>query len=477
MAELQSYTFTEFKGGVSDNTDRGVRGSFKHGENIDCRGEHSGLQPNRRTDSIHQTNDLVLFGVPTENGDWYGFGETGIIYRRTPGGTLSEKYDEEEKILGAAEYTHNDGNGNYVPHLIWATRTTLKEIKTSNASGFRSSDIVTIGTFRRGLANQWHTMAEALGRLIICDSNYLAVLDYEGVFNNSALDFLRGLRTRSLQEQDNLVIIGAQEAEQSKRGFLFTWDGRADSWITKKATGAKGVHGLNIMDTGTLVQTGDNLAYWDTVNWLPLKKLPGGGTILPGAQETDDGISLFGVNDNTRGDNGIWGYGKRDAGSTRALNLEYSIGTDTIGSISYHGDELLFSRRENLTFEIYKISTKYAQLNWESLETDAGAPFMDKAWKMIKVVNEPLGSGDTIRIWTKTNQETDWQSTAIESDDDDRQTVYQGSGKTSQVFLIDQGEGQGERIEVRVLAVTASSNTVPINIKSISLYYLPISIH
>ena len=487
MAELQSYTITEFKGGVSNNTDRGVRGSFKRGRNIDCRGEHSGLQANPKLQEINATNDLVLFGVPTESGDWYGFGETGKIYRRTPGGSLSQKHDEDENILGAAEYTHKDSNNNYVPHLVWATRTHLKEIKTSNASGFRSGDIVTIGTFRRGLANQWHTMKEALGRLMICDSNYIAVLDYEGAFNNSALDFLRGLRTRVIEEQDNLVIIGAQEAEQSKRGFLFTWNGRADSWITKKQTGAKGVHGLNIMDTGTLVQTGNNLAYWDTVNWVPLKKLPGGGTVLPGAQETDDGISLFGVNDNTEGDNGIWGYGKRDGESVRALNLEYAsedlmLNDTKIGSISYHGDKLLVSYQghvgNNLTnYKIAHIITDYATLIWESLETDADLPFMDKAWKQIKIVNERLGSSDYIEVWTKASTDTDWKQAIIDDDTDGQTTRYTGSGKTSQVFLIANGTGQGERIEVRVLSRTGASSSKPVNIKSVSLYYLPITIY
>ena len=65
-------------------------------------------------------------------------------------------------------------------------------------------------------------MAEGLGVLLMCDSDFVAMLDYEGAFNNASLDLPGGIYSRDLREFGDLVVIGAAEKERQKKGYMFT---------------------------------------------------------------------------------------------------------------------------------------------------------------------------------------------------------------------------------------------------------------
>lgn len=79
MAELQSYTINNFNGGISDLSNKGVRGAFRFGYGINLRNTSSALTCNQalKKDSASVVTDLIQFGVAATDGNWYGFGDTG----------------------------------------------------------------------------------------------------------------------------------------------------------------------------------------------------------------------------------------------------------------------------------------------------------------------------------------------------------------------------------------------------------------
>ena len=477
MADLQSYTIKDFNGGLSDLSNKGVRGSFRFGYGIDLRNTSASLSCNQalKKDSGTTVTDLIQFGVPATDGSWYGFGDTGNIYKRTSGGGWSLLYtDPDGQILGASEFIHNDGAGNYVSHLVWATQTKLKKVETS--VGFGSPTTVT--TFLKGNAGEWHTMITALGVLVACDSDYLCILDYEGAVNTSALQFPGGIYSKDLLENANRLIIGATQKEQQRRGYVFTWDRLADSWITKKDLQAQGLNSMNFLEGGILLQAGEELKYWDSANLIPLKQLPGGGTTLPGAQSEYQAIAHFGVYGGTK--NGIYGYGRRDKNSPYALNLEYIMShgrytnaSDKIGCVSNHQGTLLASWYDSVAgtygVDIIDQDNKAVAL-YQSLEIDANSPYMQKRWSQIKVVCRPLPAGTSISMKAKTINDDDW----VQCKADDQSTAMSTTGQKVGIFNI-AGAGSGEIIEVEVL-VTPNGNATP-EVISLNVLNNPLTIY
>lgn len=473
MADLQSFTIDQFNGGISDLSNRGVKGSFKFGFGLNLRSTSAALTCNQalKKDSGSTVTDLILFGVSGSDGNFYGFGDTGKIYKRTSGGTWTlEATDPDGKVWGATEFEHNNGSGSYVPHMVWATQTKLKKVVLS--AGFGS--IATVGTLFKGESGQWHTMITALGVLLYCDSDRLGILDYEAAFNNNALQLPGGIYAKALIDSADIVIIGASEKEKQRRGFLFTWDKIQDSWITKKDIQAQGVNSLNFLESGLLVQGGQELKYWDTVNLLPLKQVPGGGQSYPGAQSNYNGIAHFGIYGGTK--NGVYGYGRRDKNSPIALNLEYLItpvaskatlalkeaaiasGNYEIGMVHNHQGTLLVSWKDNsggspvYGVDIIDTANK-ATAVYESLEFDAGSPYADKRFSPIKIVTKPLPANTSVEVYYRTNNAADW----VQAKTDRKSTSMTGTGKTKEIFSIG---GSGEIYEVKIV-LNPSGNTAP----------------
>lgn len=475
MADLQSYTINNFNGGISDLSNKGVRGAFKFGRGINLRNLSSALSCNQalKKDSGTTVTDLIRFGVSATTGDWYGFGDTGKIYKRNTGGAWSLVYtDPDGAILGAQEYIHNDGAGNYVSHIVWATQTKIKKIKTS--VGFGSPTTVT--TFQVGSAGEWHTMLEALGVLFICDADYLALLDYEGAVNKTALQLPGGIYSKALIDNSNIIIIGATEKERARRGFLFTWDKLADSWLSKKDMQSQGVNSLNFLEGGIMVQTGEELKYWDTANLLPLKQLPAGSETLPGAQAEYQSISHFGIQGGNQ--NGVYGYGRRDKNSPFALNLEYipshgnfTTSTNKIGCVSNHQGTLLVSWYDGTNYGVDIIDEENkAVAVYQSLEIDANSPYADKRWSQIKVVTRPLPAETSIGVRAKTINDDDWQTCKTDS----QATLMNTAGQKKAIFNV-AGAGVGEIIEVE-LTLTPSGNATP-EVISLNNYYTQLGIY
>ena len=119
------YKINSYRGALSDYEDKGIAGSFKFGTDIDVRKEKDTLSATQAlVDETGVTfTDLVRFIVEASDGNSYGFGKAGKIYKRTSGGTWSLVYtDSDGEIKGAEEWFHRNGKA----YLYWATATKLK---------------------------------------------------------------------------------------------------------------------------------------------------------------------------------------------------------------------------------------------------------------------------------------------------------------------------------------------------------------
>jgi hypothetical protein len=131
------FEIKSFKGGKSDYEDRGIFGSFKRGKNLDVRGLNDVLTCNQAlvadgtgasgADTI--VTDLINFWVNASDGNTYGFGDSGKIYKRTSSAVWSVVYtDSDGEITGAYEWFSPTTS-----YLYWTTSTKLhRHIITGN---------------------------------------------------------------------------------------------------------------------------------------------------------------------------------------------------------------------------------------------------------------------------------------------------------------------------------------------------------
>src|SRR3990167_6471791 len=109
------YVIKSFRGGISDENDKGIPGSFKHAHSLDIHGRNDVLACGSSCVTANESliTDLVQFFVPSADGSTYAFGSTGSIYARTgdvgDGAWNFAFNDENGAIKGASEFQGSDG--------------------------------------------------------------------------------------------------------------------------------------------------------------------------------------------------------------------------------------------------------------------------------------------------------------------------------------------------------------------------------
>src|SRR3989338_7643828 len=476
--ELNAYKIRGFKGGIADDAYKGVLGSFRFGYGLNIRSENDTLKCNQalKKDSGSVVTDLILFFVTAVNGNLYGFGNTGKIYRRNGSdGVWSLVYTYPDgAITGAAEYTNWNGS-NYVPFLYSATETKLKRIPLS---GDWSTDVSTFANLNGDPG--WHTMTMAVGVLMICDGQYLALVDYEGNFNDKALDIVPGNRTKCLLPQDAMAIIGSTRGPKIEEGWLWTWDKIKPSWIVRRMIAEKGINSL-IQSEFIIAQAGisGSLYYWDTANLVPLKKLPGGGWVEPGAVANFKGLPLLGVTGSNKC--GVYSYGRLNKNDPYALNLEYipshgKFENVLIGALTMYEDRIYCSWKDGTTFgtDVLDPDNK-AEARYEGLVFDGGESFTQKGFRQIKVVTKPLPRDCSIEVFFKVNQQVDWQKATMQ----DGSELFDHEGRSKAIFSIETGgneddPGSGEEYEL-AMNLHPNGNDTP-EIISATTYFEPLGV-
>jgi len=408
MAE-ESYTIRSVEGGISDRNSKGIPGSFKFGYGLDIHGRDDVLKCGQALvkESAAIVTDLIRFIIPCSDGNAYGFGDTGKIYKRK-GTTWTLQYtDANGEIKGAYEW-----NG----YLWWACDTEISRILVSEADdGTWNADVD--HDWDVGLtAADWHTMLIASGALMICNDKFLALIDYAGpTFAAEALNLYPGNVAKCLDEDGIDVIIGTTDAGNAEKGYLQTWRTSALNWIKKKKFASKGVNAL-ITTELMLAQCGiDGEVYFsDMVNKVPVFSFPGGGSAMPGGVSDKNGLAMFGISGNSSDKCGIYSYGRRRKNAYSALNLSYvgshgKITGITYGAVQMVDGTLLVAWKDSTTYGVDALSTSVkANGVYESLEWDRKLPMTKKMFKQTKMVMKPLPAGCSIVFKYKINGETSW---------------------------------------------------------------------
>lgn len=469
---MSSYLLKQYNGGQSDFEDRGVAGSFKIGESLNIRKEEDTLSCQQALITLGSGTivDLIRWLVPSTDGNCYGFGSLGKIYKITSAGVVSVVYtDADGAITGAKEfYQQNDKT-----YLFWTTATKLhsKELPGNGAWSDVDADIVVGSTHytypKSNLTSAtWHTMTDALGELMIANKSLLAQLGYDGSYTTEVLNVFKNNYIKTVIERGTAVIVGAPSNDNSPQNTLFAWYGLSNSWDDKKSLKG-GVINAMIDTDMPLCQVGTNggIAYSDMNNVLPITSIRGGGYCNPGGVTNDDGLALFGIYGNSANRNGIYGYGKKVLNLPVALNMEYSVGAcDEIGAIAKVSTDIMVSYKIGSNYYLAKVDTAakatayYYSLDLKPPKRLNYVP----TWNHITLNTKALPSGCKIEVYFKKNKTGDFIQAKMEGNITQFNTV----DGTEAIFLL----GHQAKIGEVKIKLTPSANTTP-EIESIEIFF------
>lgn len=436
---MLSYLIKSFRGGFSDETDKGIEGSYKYGHGLDIHkradtltaeqamatilGESSGVF----ADGVGvygvlgttQTG-IMQFMVPASNGTTYCFGSTGSIFSRSGDGIWTFAYnDENGAIKGAAEWKLSSG----VNYLFWATNTSVArkelggaEITADSGTG-RWTDVS--ADYKTTLEPaEWHTMENVAGQINIVNGNYLATIDYSGSFNAQALNIIPGNIIQCIEERDDYVILGSKRKDQSEKGHIWSWLTTALNYVQKKKIPVKGVNAL-IYSELPLCQGGNNgeLFLSDFVNATPLAELPdGSGQVNPGGVTIDNDLAAFGFYGTDYP--GIWRYGRRMKNRPQAFDYGYRLvktiagsSISTIAAVAMIDGTMLASwgTTDGSTSE-YGVdavsSTTKVTAVYEALEFTNNSPHTTKYFDSVKLTLAPMPASTSVAVKYKVNKAT-----------------------------------------------------------------------
>ena len=395
--------------------------------------------------------DLVLFWVKASDGNTYGFGNAGNIYRRYSDGFTRLVYtDPDGPIKGAVEKPSSTGT----TYLQWANDVKVKR-KLLPGSGIWT-DVETVAQNLTG--SDWHTMKQVGGANYIANGSKLALVGYDDSFTNEALDLVPGNIAKTLVERNGRAVIGTY-----KPGFP-----------------NRGVNGA--IDTEyPLVQIGTDgeLFFADFTNSMPVRRFPGGGRVNPGgvANEVDQveifdwesnslswvdkqsmgNMALWGVFDTTDSTTytGVYSLGRKNKDQPFTLNLEYALDVDEIGAVATVEGVTIISYRDGTDFGVKAVDPDTKAVGtWEGLEfrPPIKRPISNTIFKYVEVFCEPLPAGTTIKFYYKKNHGS-WTQASL-ADGSDAFTVTNG---TQAVFRL--GE-EMDIFEPRIIA-TPYQNITP----------------
>jgi len=420
---MRPHEINSFRGGVSDENDKGVVGSFKHGEALDIHAQDDALTARQALTTVFGASNTTQAGVfnffvNAIDGSTYAFGSTGSIYARSGGGVWNNVYnDENGAILGAAEWQLSDG----VNYMFWATATSVarKTMPGTTTAPDSAQGLWADATqdWRATLdAADWHTMRPASGSLLIANNEYIAEIGYGGVFNNTALDIRPGNVIKTLEERDDYAIMGTGRKDKSEEGHIFSWISSATSWVQKKRIPIKGINTL--INTEFLIAQGGSdgeLFFTDFVNATPLHGIPGGGQANPGGAAIEDDIAMFGIYGGTYP--GIWSYGRKRKNRPYALNYPYlmvpALAGSTISTISAvtvaDGTLLASWGTTDGSTSDYGVdavdSSSKATAKYEGLEFSV-SPHLKKKFNTVKLILDPMVSGTSVSVRFKKDHKT-----------------------------------------------------------------------
>lgn len=411
-------------------------------------------------------SDLIMFFVKASDGNTYGAGSTGKIYKRNPDGFWKRVYDAKAPIRGFEEKPSAGGK----VYLEWATRQELHRKELPGNTDW--NDVDAPGTVqgdefpKTNLQDvPWHTMRQVAGDVLIANGPYLAMSAYDDSYTNQALDLIPGNLAKTLVERNGHAVIGTYRPADPNKGV----NGAVDAEIP-------------------LIQVGDDgeLFYADFSNSICMKRFPGGGKVYPGGMvnkisqinvfdwQTDalswidkqeiGNMALMGVFGAESGKGGIYTFGRKYRNQPLTLNLEYQYDADEIGAVVDVDGITLFSYRNGSEYGVLAVdqNTKATGV-YEGLDLKAPVkkPIALTEWKTAELLMKPLPNGAKVEFWYKTDKvdsdavgNEDGFTKATLADSDATQYTHAGGKKAN--FKI---AASGEIFEPRVKVIPVGNDT------------------
>lgn len=458
---LSIYTIKSWRGGISDEEDKGIIGSFKFGKNCDIHKRRDSLscQQAMKKESGTIVTDLILFILPASDGNSYHFGDSGKIYKRTPAGVWSLVYtDPNGKIRGAEEWRG---------YIYWATATRLGRKPIPGAADWADANPAWQTTLDDV---DWHTMVVGAGRqgdLFICNNDKLAMVDFAGVFTTEAVKIIPNNIIKCLVSNDEDIIFGSVKKDNAEEGYLWAWNTLLMAWRKRKRIPTKGINALLISEI-MIAQAGLNgeIFFSDLVHQLPITSFPGGGYVNPGGVTTKGNLAMFGVYGSDKC--GIYSYGRVAKNRVFALNLDYVLSMNKlsgieIGAVKMVGKDLLASWKDGTTYGVDVVDTaNKANTIYEGLDFDGGRPFIKKIFSTIKLTMLPLPAGCSVKAKFRIDKKSDWVYAKLGNGSE----IFNTTGETEAIFNTGV---DGEIYEVGV-ELFSSGNNSP-EILSINNYF------
>lgn len=455
------YIKDNFRGGISDEQTRGLKGTWKYSYGLDIHKRRDSLSCNFAMSNIGNSsvvNDLIRYRVKARDGSTYCFGSAGSVYAvagNPQDPVVTYVYnDENGAIKGAAEWEISDGN----VYLMWATDTSIARMAINGSPDTPWAAGVVNQNYKTDLTSaDQHPMKQATGNLLIGNKGFLAMFDFQGNYTNQAMNLRPGNIVKCLEERDDYVIIGSERRDESEEGHIWNWISTALNWGQKKKIPVKGVNAL--IDTERLLLQGGSageLFYSDFVNMAPLNSLPdGAGQVNPEGVDIYNDLALFGFygcNDPTQV--GIYSYGRRMLNRPFAFNNEFRITRTVagstvaeIGAVWVNSSAVFASWKtvDGSTIE-YGIdmssSSTRASARYEGLEFNGGSPHLKKQYNSEKVVLEPLPASTSLSVLFRSSRATTggdssagagWKYAKIAGGTD---TTFTTQGATEAEFII-----------------------------------------
>jgi len=471
----QAFTLKSFKGGISDWEDKGIRGAFKSGTALSTRRRRDSLYCNQGLVTADNGTpvvvDLIIATVPASDGNTYLFGASKI-YKQVSNGTLSVVYtDSDGGICGAAEMWCSNGK----KYIFWATSVKLKckEIPgnadwtvDTNANVVVGATTYTYPKVNLSAATN-HKMAIANGALMICNTNYMAMVGWDGSYTNEALRLLPDMSATSVIDKNDFAIIGTKTVSGRANAHLFQWETGSLNFINKQKISAASINAL--IDGEVMLMQGDTdgqIYFGDFVNKLPVIQIPSGGQVNPGAIIEDKGVIYMGVYGSTDATkDGIYAYGRNKKNGDFTLTLEYPITCTEIGALEIIAGVLHVSYRVTTNYYWYKVNSAAKQVaTYESLDLVAPIkdPLTDTTWLAAELFMSALPAGTSVQVKYQVEKSGSWVIANIDGDTASLTTT----GTTRATFVL--GD-VGEVVELQVI-LTPTANLSP-EVHKIKLYF------
>jgi hypothetical protein len=463
---MSSFLYGSFRGGIDDIDDKGREGGAQLVKGADIRKKRDTLSCQQALVEVSTpavtVSDLVKHFVPASDGNMYGFGDSGKIYKITSAGVISVVYTDANGAIKGATQWYIDNSKKY---LFWATDTRLnsKELPGQadwsdvNASITNANlDVQTYPKSNLTSATS-HIMRNINGSLLICNGQYVALVGYDASYTNNALNLLPDLVARTIEEYGKDAVIGTARTDSQSKASLIWWDQLSTNWNEKRSVPFKSINTIMLESEVPLMQvdTDGRMMYVDSVKRPPLFSLEGGQT-NPDGKDVFDGMLHFGVYGATSGYNGIYSYGRKDLSHDVVLSLDYPLEVDEIGAVKMFGSDLYLSYKTGSSYGFKKVdTTTKAVAHYYSRLVKAQATGLknDANWQNIVIECDALPANCTIEAYFRIDKQGDYVQARLS----DNSLVFNTTGGKKAVFLTG---GTGNLHEF-YLKLTPYLNTTP----------------